>query len=79
MKTQMFFEFKPDVNHPKVVELGVYDFFVEILRRHLDKGHVLYGMKSLTGQYFIETDGVPLDNITNFVKELEMVGGVCLW
>lgn len=79
MKTQMFFEFKPDVNHPKVVELGPYDLFVEILRKHLDKGHVLYGMKSLSGRYFIETDGVPLENITNFVKELESMGGVVVW
>lgn len=77
MKVLMLMDFKPDVNHPKVVELGPYDLFCAVVRTHLNKGSVRFGLKSLTGQYFIECDDIPVDKFIDFRNEIESLGGVC--
>ncbi|HBU2310246.1 TPA: hypothetical protein MCT59_003792 [Klebsiella pneumoniae] len=77
MKVEMLIDFNPDVNHPKVQELGVYDFFCTVVRTHLNKGYVRFGLKSLTGQYFINCDDIPVDRFIDFRNEIESLGGVC--
>ncbi|MEZ0535358.1 hypothetical protein [Enterobacter sp. KB-221C9] len=77
MKVEMLIDFNPDVNHPKVQELGAYDLFCEIVRLNLNKGYVRFGLKSLTGQYFINCDDIPLHNFRSFCVQIQSYGGVC--